>query len=158
MVRFELLRVHGNEIFVQIQAPTGDWAELHRKPKERHQTVAGKLRLHPVIALQRRAAEFSVRAGDMGDLPELERDFALLGKVMHRLDRMRRGAEGIATMHQGQALGDRLEIERPVERRVAAADDHDVLVAKILHAAHGVKHRFVFIGVDLGDRRLLRLK
>ena len=47
---------------------------------------------------------------------------------------------------------------RPVERRIAAADDQDALVAEGLHLAHGVVHAGALIGVDALDRRLLRLE
>ena len=55
-------------------------------------------------------------------------------------------------------LGDRLQVERPVERRIAAADDHQVVAAEILHAAHRVEDRLALIGLDARDRRPLRLE
>ena len=53
---------------------------------------------------------------------------------------------------------DRLQVERPVERGVAAADDHHVLVAEILHLAHGIEHRLALVGLDAVDRRALGLE
>ena len=76
----------------------------------------------------------------------------------HRFDRMRRGAEFIAPMNQRQMFCDGLKIESPVERRIAAADDHDVFAAKLLDLAHRVEDRLALIGFDPLDRRLLRLE
>ena len=59
-------------------------------------------------------------------------------------------------MQQRQAAGDRLQVERPVEGAVAAADDQHVLVGKILHAAYGVEHRGALVGLDALERRTLR--
>jgi hypothetical protein len=69
-----------------------------------------------------------------------------------------RGAELVATVHQREALRDRREVERPVQCRVAAADDEQALVAEVVHLAHGVMHRCAFIGLDAGHRRTLGLE
>ena len=55
-------------------------------------------------------------------------------------------------------LGDRLQVERPVERGIAAADDHEIVAAEILHAAHRIEDALALIGLDAGDRRALRLE
>ena len=55
-------------------------------------------------------------------------------------------------------LAERREIERPVERAVAAADDQNALVAERLHLAHRIVHRFALIGLDAGNRRTLGLE
>src|SRR5207342_3980403 len=69
-----------------------------------------------------------------------------------------RAAEVVAPVHQSEALGDRLQIERPVERRVAAADDQQPLAAEVLHLAHGVEDRLLLVGLDAVDRRALGLE
>ena len=61
-------------------------------------------------------------------------------------------------MDERQALGQRLQIERPVERRIAAADDHQVLVAELLHLAHRIEDRCALIRLDARNRRTLRLE
>ncbi len=71
---------------------------------------------------------------------------------------MRRGAEFVAAMDERDLLGDRMQVQRPVESRIAAADDEHVLVAKFFHLSHGVEDGFVFIGLDAFDRRLLWLE
>ena len=93
-----------------------------------------------------------------GHLAEREIHRAVGDELAHLVDAVGRGAEIVAAMHQRQALGQRLQIERPVERRVAAADDQDVLVAELLHLAHGVEHRLRLVGLDAGDRRTLGLE
>ena len=45
----------------------------------------------------------------------------------HLLDGVRRGAEGVAAVQQRQAFGERLQVHRPVEGGIAAADDEDAL-------------------------------
>ena len=76
----------------------------------------------------------------------------------HLVDAVGRGAELVAPVQQREVRGERREIERPVERAVAAADDQDLLAAERLHLAHGVVHRLAFIGLDAGHRRALRLE
>ena len=71
---------------------------------------------------------------------------------------MRRGAELVAAMHQRHAPRQRLQVQRPVERGIAAADDQQPLVAELLHLAHGIEHRRALVGLDAGDRRLLGLE
>ena len=61
-------------------------------------------------------------------------------------------------MHQRHALRHRHEIERPVERGIAAADDQQALVAELLHLAHGVEHRGALVGLDARHRRALGLE
>ena len=55
-------------------------------------------------------------------------------------------------------LGDRLQIESPIERRITAADNHHMFSAKILDFAHGVVDGFSLIGVDVWDRWFLWLE
>ena len=51
-----------------------------------------------------------------------------------------------------------MQVERPVQRGIAAADDQQILVAELLHLAHRVEHRGAFIGLDARHRRPLRLE
>ena len=64
----------------------------------------------------------------------------------------------VAAVHQRDAVGDRLEVQRPVERAVAATDDQDVAAPEHLHLAHGVEDGRALIGLDAGDRRFLGLE
>ena len=59
-------------------------------------------------------------------------------------------------MQKRQRLGHRLQVQGPVERRVAAADDEHVAAAEMVHLAHRVEHRVAFILLDAGKRRALR--
>ena len=92
------------------------------------------------------------------DLTDLQIHLSGSHQRAHLLDAVGRGAEIVAPVQQRHALGDRMKVERPVERGIAAADDQDVLVAELLHLAHGVEHRGAFIGLDARHRRALRLK
>jgi HPt (histidine-containing phosphotransfer) domain-containing protein len=51
-------------------------------------------------------------------------------------------------VHQRHRFGDRLQVERPVERGIAAADDQQITVAELFHAAHGIKYALALIGLD----------
>ena len=73
----------------------------------------------------------------------------------HLLDRMRRGAEIVAAMDQRQRFGEGLQVERPVEGAVAAADNHDVAPAHALRLAHRVENGMAFIALDALERRPL---
>ena len=59
-------------------------------------------------------------------------------------------------------LGQRRQIDHPVQRAVAAAGDQDVLAAEGLHLAHGVMHADAVAGIfellDAGHRRALGLE
>ena len=63
-----------------------------------------------------------------------------------------------APVQQRQVAGERREVERPVERGIAAADDEDALVAERLHLPHRIEYRGALVGLDAGDRRTLGLE
>ena len=71
---------------------------------------------------------------------------------------MGRGAEFVAAMDEGDAAGDRMEVQRPVERRVAAADDQHPAAAEVLHLAHRIEDARALVGLDAGSRRALGLE
>jgi len=102
--------------------------------------------------------ELAVVALERGDLADLQVHVTGRDQSAHLVDAVGRAAEVVAPVHERQALGKRLEIERPVERTVATADDQQVLAAESVHLAHGVVHRLVFVGLDAVDRRPLRLE
>ena len=91
-------------------------------------------------------------AGDM------EIDLSLRDQFAHAIDAVLRGAKTIAVMHQSQPVRHRREIERPVQRQIAAARDQHVAAAQLLDFAHRVKDRLAFIFFDAGNRRTLRHK
>src|SRR5215213_4287825 len=51
-----------------------------------------------------------------------------------------------------------MQIERPVQRRVAATDDQQILVTELLHLPHGIENGAAFISLDARHRRTLRLE
>ena len=51
-----------------------------------------------------------------------------------------------------------MQIEHPIERGIAAADDDDAPVPELLDLAHGVEDASALVGADVGNRRFLRLE
>jgi hypothetical protein len=110
------------------------------------------------LSLAFMTAPVSLPPFQRGDLTDLQIHFTGADQRAHLLDAVGSGAEIVAPVQQRHALGNRMQIERPVERGIAAADDQDILVAELLHLAHGVKHGGAFIGLDARHRRALGLE
>ena len=102
--------------------------------------------------------DLPVGAFERRHLTEHEVDLSLADELHHLVDAVGRGAEFGAAMQQRQMARERREVERPVERRVAAAGDQQPLAAERLHLAHRVIDRLRLVGLDAGDRRALRLE
>src|SRR4029079_16114188 len=51
-----------------------------------------------------------------------------------------------------------MEIERPVERRIAATHDQDIVAAKVFHSSHGVMNGRALVIFNAGHRRALGLE
>jgi hypothetical protein len=70
---------------------------------------------------------------EAGDLADHELHLVGLAQLAHLGHAGRRGAEAVAAVQQDHALGlvraFLHEVQRPVERRIAAADDDQVLAA-----------------------------
>ena len=73
------------------------------------------------------------------DARHVEIDPSLVHQLAHAIDAVLGGAETVAVMHQRQPVGDGREIERPIERGIAAARDQHVAPAKLFHLAHGIE-------------------
>ena len=157
-VGLERGRLDRHQIVLQRDAPVRDRTELHGQPEERQHGVAGNFAHAVVVALDGGAGQLALVAGQRGDLAEPQIHLAGGDQRAHLLDAVGRGAKIVAPVQQRDALGDRMQIERPVERGIAAADDQHVLVAERLHLAHGVVHRAAFIGFDPRHRRPLGLE
>ena len=147
-----------DQVLVEIEAPFGHWPKLHRQAEEGQHRIAGDVENAAVIALHRRGGKVWRLALQARDLAELQRDLAFSHHGPHPFDGMRRGAELVATVQQGQAPGDGAEVQRPVKRRIAAADDQHITPLEQLHPADGVEDAGAFIGIDIGDWRLLGLE
>jgi uncharacterized caspase-like protein len=89
---------------------------------------------------------------------DLQIQFSGRHQRAHLFDAVRGGAEIVTPVQQRHALGQRMQIERPVQRGIATADDQQILVAELLHLAHRVKHRAAFIGLDTRHRWPFRLE
>ena len=79
-------------------------------------------------------------------------------QLAHPRHRRRRGAELGAAMDVDETRGLAAEVEHPVERRVAAAEDHEPLAVKPRGVAHAVVQLPAFERVCALDGELLRLE
>src|SRR5262245_33598666 len=65
-------------------------------------------------------------------------------------------AKLVAPMQKRQPVGDGLQIEYPVECRVATTHDQDVLAAEVLDAPYRVEDGLALVGFDACQGRPLR--
>src|ERR1700677_3361378 len=156
--RFEFRRVDRDQILIEIDSPSGDRAELHGEPEERQHVVAGMVVSLTVLTTDREGRELAVLALDPRHLPQHEFHVARIDEFPHRVDRMGRRAERVPAVNQGDAVGDRVQVQGPVERGIAPAHDHHAPSLEMVHLAHGIEHALVFVGVEPWDRRPLRLE
>ncbi len=63
---------------------------------------------------------------------------ACFDQLAHLQHRRRRAAEVRATMHEREARRFRRKLDRPVERRVPAAEHHEPLAVKQMRIAHPI--------------------
>ena len=89
-----------------------------------------------------------------GHLPELETACRRCRRAPHLLHavRARRGNRA-RRWSKRERFATGCRFERPVERRIAAADDEDVAAAQILHLPHRIEDRLAFVGLDARERR-----
>ena len=130
---------------MQMHPPVRYRPQLHGQAEERHQALAGNVSENTVVALDGHRRQHAVRAMQRRQLAEGQIHLARRHQLAHRVDRMRRGAEFVAPVHKGDACRDGLQIQRPVQRRVAAADDQHALATETLHLAHRIEDRFAFV-------------
>ena len=147
-----------DQLVLHLQPPFGDRAELHGEAEERKHGIELDARFRSVVSLHRHGGERAVGAFERGHLADLEIHVAGRDQRAHLVHAVGRAAEVVAPVHQRETLRNRLQIERPVERRVAAADDQQALVAELLHLAHGIEDGFFLVGLDARNRRALGLE
>ncbi len=87
------------------------------------------------------------------DLTQHEIDFAVADECHRLVDAIGRGAELAAPVHEREVTRNRREVQRPIERGIAAARDHDALVAQRFHLPDGIENGGALIGLDARDRR-----
>src|SRR5579883_2963853 len=105
-----------NQIFLELDAPVRDGSELHGETKERQHRVAGYACDRVVVALHLGAGQHTALALQRGNLTDLEIKLAGRNETAHLLDTVGGRTNVVTTMQQRHALGDRLQIEGPVER------------------------------------------
>src|ERR687895_555772 len=144
---------------VQLQAPVGDRAKVGVEAEQRDERVAVHVeglprgRVLDGHGLDRAVAPHTLHLG---------RDADAHGPLLLELARLLHGrlerAEALPPVDErDREPGSVLEPERPVERRVAASDDHARLPAEDVLAADEVVEAASFPLVDVLDLALARL-
>ena len=141
---------------MQIQPELGDGTELHRETEEGKKGVGVVTPFAFVGALQRDGFQLSVVAMQRFHAGDMEFDLAGVDQFAHLIDAVLRGAEAIAVMNEGQAFCDGREVQRPVERGVAAACDQNIAAANLLHLAHGVEDGRALVSLNARNGGTLR--
>jgi hypothetical protein len=128
-VGLEFLGVDGDLLAVQHQAPFGDRTELGRQAVEHQQRIERHAARQPSSEVTRISVSLP-SASSKPDLPDHLLHPAF--RTARASWRHWRGAprEPVAPVQQDHALGLADEVERPVERGVAAAAHHDVLAVE----------------------------
>jgi hypothetical protein len=130
------LRVHHDLVLLEREPPLGERAEVADEAEHREhdvgRDVARGLRLDVLEDHVAEAVAVGMHA-DVGQLVEREQRGAPGG---HRGVELAHGgpvrAEPVAAVHQRHVLGAPDELRAPVERRVAAADDHHPLAPVVV--------------------------
>src|SRR5690606_19246573 len=97
--------------------------EFHGEAEEGQHGIAGDAVELAVLVLDRNGGELTVAALKIDDLADAQIHGACGNEAAHLVDAVRRAAEIVAAVDEGDAFGDGLKVERPVERTVTAADD-----------------------------------
>src|SRR5262245_55710051 len=156
LVRLEFLGVDRDEVLVQLEAPIGYRAELHGEPEERHHDLGRLLEGGAVGTLYRDRTELAVLAVQFRHLTELETNVAAVDERQHLLHRGRRRPKLCAAMQQRDRICHRLQVQGPIERRIADANVEYDQSAQALHLANRVEYRLTFVFLDPWKRRTLR--
>ena len=107
-----------------------------------------------IVTPDRRSAVGADRGGDAFDVLHL----AGRHQLPHARDRRGRGTELVPSVHVHDALRLAVQVEHPVERGVAAAENHEPLAVEIGRAANAVVHLPVLEGVAALDAEPARLE
>ena len=110
------------------QSATGP--SLMVSPKNGSSRVACDHRRSPRHRLARSRRKLPVVAFELRDLPELKLILPLVTSSRILLTDVGAALNSSRRCTSVSRLRDRLQVERPVERAIAAADDHHVLVAE----------------------------
>ncbi len=165
---FEFFGVDGDQVFMQVQAEIGDGTKFHGQAEEGKEGVAFDFLEGFVCAFDGDGLELPVTttfirnggggccAFELFDLSDFKIDEAFFAQGLHFIHAIGVGAELVAAVNEGDGFGDGLEVQRPIQRAVAAADDDDVFTREFIHLAHGVEYGCTFEVFDAGDRGFFR--
>src|SRR6185312_1648863 len=139
--RLETLRVHFERFALELEPPLGDRSELRMQSEKREQLIRRE-RVHEAIA----ALHMDPGEGAAFDDQRLRQPFDVAhapgcDELAHPRDTRRGGAEFGAPVHEREARRLRSERERPVERGVSAAEDHEPFAVQRARVAHAVVNR-----------------
>jgi hypothetical protein len=105
------------------------------------------------------ALKLPVLALEAGHLTDLEADLALIAQRKHLVDAVGSRAELGTAVHQRHRFRNRLQVERPVECRIAAADNQQVACRGTLPCGGPSRYTLLaLIGLDARHRRPFRLE
>ncbi len=147
-----------DRLLVQIEPPLGDRPELRMQTEKREHVVGVERGGRAVAELDLDTLEPTV-----GDAQRRGRALDVLqasggNQLAHPRHRRRRGAELGAAMHVDETGGLTAEVEHPVERGVAAAEDHQPLAVKARGVAHPIMQLPALDRVRARHRQPLRLE
>ena len=155
--------VHHQLFALDLQVPFGNRAQLGAEAKEDQQRVQRHHARHAVAARHLGGDQLAIALLITRDLADHELHLLLLAQGVHARHAGRRRAKAVAAVQQDHAgglvgaLG--RKVERPVQGRVAAAGNQEVLAGKGGWVAHAVKELFALEGgqpVQLDRARLER--
>ena len=115
LARLELLGITGNEVLMEIQAPVGDGPELHGQPEERQhgrRPAARRWRRprpSPYRRVRRPRPCSAVTWPSLKVISPISTSASIFCTEAAR-------AEIVAAVQQSQRLGDRLQVQGPIER------------------------------------------
>nr|GEU28069.1 hypothetical protein [Tanacetum cinerariifolium] len=151
-IGFELLRVlHLELAALDVQAPLGDRAQLWRQAVEHQQHVQRHAARHAVLAGHLQFGQLVILGFETGGLAHDQLHFVVVAQRFHLGDRRRRRAEVFAAVQQHDRFGLADEVQRPVQRGVAAAADDQVLAFELGRILDLVVQLRAFEHVDAVD-------
>ena len=157
---FETLGIHINSLAIDVEAPLGNRPKLRCQAVEHQRMV----RLYLIsqqtfLVIDNELLQCAVLMLQLSNLRILNnRHFAGLLKISHRGNRRIHGAVFIASMHQRNVLRYRCQSNDPVECRIAAAEDGELLARVLLRVAHPVLNGSVAEFLDALRAQCTRLE
>src|SRR5690606_40300326 len=130
-VGLKLLRVDDNRAFLDLETPFGDRPELGVQPEEHERVIRLQVDELPLGRLDANARKRAILL-DHGMRDRFDvAHAAARDQVLHLRDGGRRSAELGPAMHERETSSLACELERPIERGIAAAENHESLSREV---------------------------